>query len=53
MNSHTSDMAPKRVVVVGDGILGTMHALFAVRSGATVIHLDRARVLRDWRYDSI
>ena len=30
-----------RVVVVGGGILGTMHAVFAVRSGATVIHLDR------------
>ena len=30
-----------RVVVVGGGILGTMHALFAVRAGASVVHLDR------------
>ncbi len=34
-------MAPDKVVVVGGGILGTMHALFAVRSGAAVVHLDR------------
>lgn len=33
--------APARVVVVGGGILGTMHAVFAVRSGATVVHLER------------
>lgn len=33
--------ARDRVVVVGSGILGTMHALVAVRSDATVIHLDR------------
>jgi len=33
--------APARVVVVGGGILGTMHAVFAVRSGAAVVHLER------------
>jgi len=27
--------------VVGGGILGTMHAVFAVRRGATVLHFDR------------
>ena len=30
-----------RVIVVGGGIIGTMHAVFAVRQGATVVHLDR------------
>jgi glycine/D-amino acid oxidase-like deaminating enzyme len=34
-------MGRTQVVVVGGGILGTMHAVFAVRSGATVVHLDR------------
>jgi len=34
------------VVVVGGGILGTMHALFAVGSGATVVHLDRQELPR-------
>ena len=31
----------RRVVVVGAGILGTMHAWMARRAGAEVIHLDR------------
>ena len=31
----------QRIVVVGGGILGTMHALFAVRTGASVVHLER------------
>jgi FAD dependent oxidoreductase TIGR03364 len=35
-----------RVVVVGGGILGTMHAVFAVRAGATVVHLERNAVPR-------
>lgn len=30
-----------RVVVVGGGILGTMHAWFARRRGAAVVHLER------------
>lgn len=29
------------MVVVGGGILGTMHAVLAVRAGASVVHLDR------------
>jgi len=33
--------AKQRVVIIGGGILGTMHALFAVRAGATVVHLER------------
>ena len=32
---------PKRVVIVGGGILGTMHALLAQRAGWDVRHLDR------------
>jgi FAD dependent oxidoreductase TIGR03364 len=34
-------MANERVVIVGGGILGTMHAYFARRSGASVVHLER------------
>ena len=34
-------MAHQRVVAVGGGVLGTMHAVFAVRLGATVVHLER------------
>ncbi len=36
----------KRVVVVGGGILGTMHALFALKDGFEVIHLERDREAR-------
>jgi FAD dependent oxidoreductase TIGR03364 len=32
-----------RVIVVGGGILGTMHAVFAIKTGATVVHIDRHR----------
>jgi glycine/D-amino acid oxidase-like deaminating enzyme len=39
--------AREGVVVVGGGILGTMHAVFAVRAGATVVHLDRHRHARE------
>ena len=31
----------QRVVVVGAGVLGTMHALFALSRGANVVHLER------------
>jgi FAD dependent oxidoreductase TIGR03364 len=31
----------QRVVVVGAGVLGTMHALFALARGASVVHLER------------
>jgi len=41
LTRDTSNVSHDRVVVVGGGILGTMHALFAVRSNATVVHLDR------------
>lgn len=34
-------MAGQRVVVVGAGVLGTMHALFALARGASVVHLER------------
>ena len=37
-------MTLNKVVVVGGGILGTMHALFALRSNASVVHLDRDKV---------
>jgi FAD dependent oxidoreductase TIGR03364 len=38
-NDQTLD--GQRVVVVGAGVLGTMHALFAVARGASVVHLER------------
>jgi FAD dependent oxidoreductase TIGR03364 len=31
----------QRVVVVGGGVFGTMHALFALARGASVVHLER------------
>ncbi len=31
----------QRVVVVGAGVLGTMHAFFALARGASVVHLER------------
>jgi FAD dependent oxidoreductase TIGR03364 len=31
----------QRVVVVGGGVFGTMHALFALARGANVVHLER------------
>jgi FAD dependent oxidoreductase TIGR03364 len=34
-------VAREHVVIVGGGILGTMHAVFALRSKATVVHLER------------
>jgi FAD dependent oxidoreductase TIGR03364 len=40
-NELDQTMAGQRTVVVGAGILGTMHALFALARGATVVHLER------------
>jgi FAD dependent oxidoreductase TIGR03364 len=34
----------QRVVVVGAGVIGTMHALFALARGASVVHLERDQV---------
>ncbi|MFZ1062379.1 MAG: FAD-dependent oxidoreductase, partial [Acidimicrobiales bacterium] len=34
-------LAGARVVVVGGGVIGTMHAYSAVARGATVVHLER------------
>ena len=34
-------MASERVVIVGGGVLGTMHAIMARRSGYGVVHLER------------
>ncbi|MGC2168831.1 MAG: FAD-dependent oxidoreductase [Acidimicrobiales bacterium] len=34
-------LSGQRTVVVGAGILGTMHAFFALARGATVVHLER------------
>ena len=34
-------LSMRRVVVVGAGILGTMHAWAARRAGADVVHIDR------------
>jgi FAD dependent oxidoreductase TIGR03364 len=36
-----STLRDQRVVVVGGGIFGTMHALFALARGASVVHLER------------
>ena len=30
-----------KLVIVGGGVVGTMHALFAVRRGHEVVHLER------------
>ena len=39
-----TDLQGQRVVVVGGGIIGTMHAIFAVIRGAEVVHLERDKV---------
>ena len=39
-------LSVRRVVVVGAGILGTMHAWMARRAGAEVVHIDRDREAR-------
>lgn len=38
--------ASGRAIIVGGGILGTMHALFAVEHGFEVVHLERELVAR-------
>jgi FAD dependent oxidoreductase TIGR03364 len=38
------DLQGQRVVVVGGGIVGTMHALFALTRGAEVVHLERDQI---------
>ncbi len=38
---HDESLTGQRTVVVGAGILGTMHALFALARGADVVHLER------------
>ena len=45
-NDLDRTLAGQRTVVVGAGILGTMHALFAVLRGAEVTHLERDAVPR-------
>jgi FAD dependent oxidoreductase TIGR03364 len=37
-------LAGQRVVVVGGGVFGTMHAFFALLRGADVVHLERDHV---------
>ncbi len=38
---HDESLVGQRTVVVGAGILGTVHALFALARGAQVVHLER------------
>jgi FAD dependent oxidoreductase TIGR03364 len=39
--THVVTGQPERVVIVGGGVLGTMHAAMARRRGAEVVHLER------------
>jgi FAD dependent oxidoreductase TIGR03364 len=41
LNDIEATLDGERVVVVGGGIFGTMHALFALARGANVVHLER------------
>jgi FAD dependent oxidoreductase TIGR03364 len=41
LNDIDATLEGQRVVVVGGGVFGTMHALFALARGASVIHLER------------
>jgi FAD dependent oxidoreductase TIGR03364 len=41
LNDIEATLDGQRVVVVGGGVFGTMHALFALARGATVVHLER------------
>jgi FAD dependent oxidoreductase TIGR03364 len=41
LNDLDTTLDGQRVVVVGGGVFGTMHALFAVARGASVVHLER------------
>src|SRR5580700_5966888 len=38
---YSSSVADQRVVIVGGGVLGTMHAVMARRRGFSVVHLER------------
>ena len=44
LNDIEATLAGQRVVVVGGGVFGTMHALFALARGASVVHLERDAV---------
>jgi FAD dependent oxidoreductase TIGR03364 len=41
LNDLDTTLQGQRVVVVGGGVFGTMHALFALARGASVVHLER------------
>jgi len=41
LNDIEATLEGQRVVVVGGGVFGTMHALFALARGARVVHLER------------
>ncbi len=41
LNDLEATLQGQRVVVVGGGVFGTMHALFALARGASVVHLER------------
>jgi FAD dependent oxidoreductase TIGR03364 len=41
LNDIEATLDGQRVVVVGGGVFGTMHALFALARGASVVHLER------------
>ncbi|MGC2485556.1 MAG: FAD-dependent oxidoreductase [Acidimicrobiales bacterium] len=41
---HEESLVGQRTVVVGAGILGTVHAFFALARGAMVVHLERDSV---------
>ncbi len=45
-NDLEQTLAGQRTVVVGAGIVGTTHALFALARGARVVHLERDLVAR-------
>jgi FAD dependent oxidoreductase TIGR03364 len=38
------DLSGQHVIVVGGGVIGTMHAFFALGRGASVVHLERDAV---------
>ncbi|MGD0851868.1 MAG: FAD-dependent oxidoreductase [Acidimicrobiales bacterium] len=44
LNDIEATLQGQRVVVVGGGVFGTMHALFALVRGASVVHLERDAV---------
>jgi FAD dependent oxidoreductase TIGR03364 len=44
LNEIEATLRGQRVVVVGGGVFGTTHALFALARGASVVHLERDAV---------